>query len=147
MTALSYTRSWTRIASSTRNVGSMIAPSTGCPSIAARTRSANWLRKPLGSTRPNLLDMAVLRLTLAPSQLRSPVGQEHGRTIPLAELDCALQHPRQSIAGRIRVHQTTVMEGGFLMNACSKFVAIPIAGCLLALAPGPPANAAAITTV
>src|SRR5215475_6621539 len=33
----------------------------------------------------DLLDMAVLRLTLAPSQHRSPVGQEHGRTIPLAE--------------------------------------------------------------
>src|SRR5215469_7174774 len=32
----------------------------------------------------DLLDMAVLRLTLAPSQHRSPVGQEHGRTIPLA---------------------------------------------------------------
>jgi len=33
----------------------------------------------------DLLDMAVLRLTLAPSQHHSPVGQEHGRTIPLAE--------------------------------------------------------------
>jgi len=32
----------------------------------------------------DLLDMAVLRLTLAPSQHYSPVGQEHGRTIPLA---------------------------------------------------------------
>src|SRR6266436_10270175 len=32
----------------------------------------------------DLLDMAVLRLTLAPSQHHSPVGQEHGRTIPLA---------------------------------------------------------------
>jgi hypothetical protein len=29
--------------------------------------------------------MAVLRLTLAPSQHHSPVGQEHGRTIPLAD--------------------------------------------------------------
>src|SRR5262249_57273318 len=28
----------------------------------------------------DLLDMAVLRLTLAPSQRQSPVGQEHGRT-------------------------------------------------------------------
>src|SRR6266566_3921539 len=28
--------------------------------------------------------MAALRLTLAPSQHHSPVGQEHGRTIPLA---------------------------------------------------------------
>jgi len=95
----------------------------------------------------DLLDMAVLRLTLAPSQHHSPVGQEHGRTILLAELDCALQHPRQSIAARIRVYQTTVMEGGFLMNAWSKFVAITIAGCLSALAAGPAANAAEITIV
>jgi len=34
----------------------------------------------------DLLDMAVLRLTLAPSQHHSPVGQEHGRTIPLADI-------------------------------------------------------------
>jgi hypothetical protein len=34
----------------------------------------------------DLLDMAVLRLTLAPFQHHSPVGQEHGRTIPLAEI-------------------------------------------------------------
>jgi hypothetical protein len=33
----------------------------------------------------DLLDMAVLRLTLAPSQHYSLVGQEHGRTIPLAD--------------------------------------------------------------
>jgi hypothetical protein len=33
-----------------------------------------------------LLDMAVLRLTLAPSQHHAPVGQKHGRTIPLADL-------------------------------------------------------------
>src|SRR5258708_3927972 len=33
----------------------------------------------------DLLDMAVLRLTLAPSQHHSPVGQEHGRTIPLPD--------------------------------------------------------------
>src|SRR5215831_15169386 len=32
----------------------------------------------------DLLDMAVLHLTLAPSQHHSPVGQERGRTIPLA---------------------------------------------------------------
>ena len=30
--------------------------------------------------------MAVLRLTLARSQHHSPVGQEHGRTIPLADI-------------------------------------------------------------
>src|SRR5262245_39563434 len=35
----------------------------------------------------DLLDMAVLRLTLAPSQHHSPVGQEHGRTIPLPEVE------------------------------------------------------------
>jgi hypothetical protein len=33
----------------------------------------------------DLLDMAVLRLTLAPSRHHTPVGQEHGRTIPLLE--------------------------------------------------------------
>src|SRR4051812_19765143 len=57
MTARSYTRSWARVASNTCSVGSMIAPSTGCPSIAARTRAGNWLRKPLGRTRPNVLRM------------------------------------------------------------------------------------------
>src|SRR5215471_18424905 len=57
MTALSYTRSWARAASSTCNVGSIIAPSIGSPSIAARTRAGNWLRKPLGSTRPNVFRM------------------------------------------------------------------------------------------
>src|SRR6266446_7367232 len=34
----------------------------------------------------DLLDRAVLRLTLAPFQHHSLVGQEHGRTIPLADL-------------------------------------------------------------
>jgi len=34
----------------------------------------------------DLLDMAVLRLTLAPFQHHAPVRQEHGRTIPLAEV-------------------------------------------------------------
>src|SRR5215472_695387 len=34
----------------------------------------------------DLLDMAALRLTLAPSQHYSPVGQEHGRTIPLTDI-------------------------------------------------------------
>src|SRR5258707_15230493 len=34
----------------------------------------------------DLLDMAGLRSTLAPSQHHSPVGQEHGRTIPLTDL-------------------------------------------------------------
>src|SRR5215475_14163284 len=44
----------------------------------------------------DLLDMAVLRLTLAPSQHHSPVGQEHGRTIPLADLGEALTSLRMS---------------------------------------------------
>jgi len=35
----------------------------------------------------DLLDTAVLRLTLAPSQHHSPVGQEHGRTIPLPDFE------------------------------------------------------------
>jgi hypothetical protein len=34
----------------------------------------------------DFLDMAVLRLTLAPFQHHSLVGQEHDRTIPLADL-------------------------------------------------------------
>src|SRR5215469_4569195 len=38
----------------------------------------------------DLLDIAVRRLTLAPSQHHLPVGQEHGRTIPLADIQ-ALQ--------------------------------------------------------
>src|ERR1700756_3012064 len=33
----------------------------------------------------DLFDMGALRLTLAPSQHHSPVGQEHGRTIPVAD--------------------------------------------------------------
>jgi hypothetical protein len=40
----------------------------------------------------DFLDMAALRLTLAPSQHHSPVGQEHGRTIPLADI-LREQHP------------------------------------------------------
>src|SRR5215470_1430839 len=40
----------------------------------------------------DLLDMAVLRLTLAPSQHHSPVGQEHGRTIPLPDLRSSSDH-------------------------------------------------------
>src|SRR5262249_32327819 len=39
----------------------------------------------------DLLDMAVLRLTLAPSQHHSPVGQEHGRTIPLADIKAVVE--------------------------------------------------------
>jgi hypothetical protein len=34
----------------------------------------------------DLLDMAVLHFTLAPSQHHSPVGQEHSRTIPLGDI-------------------------------------------------------------
>src|SRR5713101_5727498 len=46
----------------------------------------------------DLVDMAVLHLTLAPSQHYSPVGQEHGRTIPLADLDS----PCDDLSGRPR---------------------------------------------
>src|SRR5215475_11334954 len=42
----------------------------------------------------DLLDMAVLRLTLAPSQHYSAVGQEHGRTIPLRDLGLRGARPR-----------------------------------------------------
>src|SRR5215470_15340225 len=45
----------------------------------------------------DLLDMAVLRLTLAPSQHHSLVRQERGRTIPLAVIGgrsaAKIQHP------------------------------------------------------
>jgi hypothetical protein len=34
----------------------------------------------------DLLDMAMRRLTIAPSQHHSPTGQEHGRTIPLGDI-------------------------------------------------------------
>src|SRR5215468_11943517 len=44
----------------------------------------------------DLLDMAVLHLTLAPSQHHSPVGQEHGRTIPLCDSGCRLPTSRFS---------------------------------------------------
>ena len=44
----------------------------------------------------DLLDMAALRLTLAPSQHHSPVGQEHGRTIPLA----VVSRPKLGISSR-----------------------------------------------
>jgi hypothetical protein len=37
----------------------------------------------------DLLDTAVLRLTLAPFQHHSLVRQEHGRTIPLAAISAA----------------------------------------------------------
>src|SRR5713226_8461043 len=49
----------------------------------------------------DLLDMAVLRLTLAPSRHHSPVGQEHGRTIPLADharVACCSWQRRRSAA-------------------------------------------------
>jgi hypothetical protein len=46
----------------------------------------------------DLLDMAVLRLTLAPSQHHSPVGKELGRTIPLADSGCRLPTSRFSAA-------------------------------------------------
>src|SRR5215813_11136371 len=57
-----------------------------------RSRPTTWneflpISMPMVATvAVDLSDMAVLRLTLAPSQHQSPVGQEHGRTIPLGEL-------------------------------------------------------------
>jgi hypothetical protein len=47
----------------------------------------------------DLLDMAVLRLTLAPSKHHSPVGQEHGRTIPLAAIQVSQSGQHRRAAG------------------------------------------------
>src|SRR5215510_2275023 len=52
----------------------------------------------------DLLDMAVLRLTLAPSQHHSPVGQEHGRTIPLPEVQVG--ECRHDLASRRALYRT-----------------------------------------
>src|SRR5258708_2742718 len=57
----------------------------------------------------DLLDMAVLRLTLAPSQHHSPVGQEHGRTIPLAEETDSF--PAASASCSCPVRQRSVKPG------------------------------------
>src|SRR5262252_10168101 len=57
-----------------------------------RSRPTTWneflpISMPIVATAAvDLLDMAMLRLTIAPSQHHSPVGQEHGRTIPLPVL-------------------------------------------------------------
>src|SRR5215831_13654577 len=57
-----------------------------------RSRPTTWneflpISMPIVATVAiDLLDMAMLRLTIAPSQHHSPVGQEHGRTIPLADV-------------------------------------------------------------
>src|SRR5215468_11806998 len=57
-----------------------------------RSRPTTWneflpISMPIVATVAiDLLDMTVLRLTLAPSQRHSPVGHEHGRTIPLPEV-------------------------------------------------------------
>src|SRR5215470_1070407 len=56
----------------------------------------------------DLLDMAVLRLTLAPSQHRAREGQEHGRTIPLRDIACSSasrQFPRPPRARAIRINK------------------------------------------
>src|SRR5215468_6675182 len=57
----------------------------------------------------DLLDMAVLRLTLAPSQHHSPVGQEHGRTIPLPD-SRRLEFTERGI--RIRTCQSLRLDAG-----------------------------------
>src|SRR5215467_1598236 len=71
-----------------------------------RSRPTTWneflpISMPIVATVAiDLLDMAMLRLTIAPSQHHSPVGQEHGRTIPLAVVH---PHPRPPIVvGRSR---------------------------------------------
>src|SRR5262249_25759552 len=66
----------------------------------------------------DLLDMAVLRLTLAPSQHHSPVGQEHGRTIPLAEVPTA-QEPSIVLLRRLR--GTVVTEVYYLCGRAPKY--------------------------
>src|SRR5260370_4465351 len=53
----------------------------------------------------DLLDMAVLRLTLAPSQHHSQVGQEHGRAIPLAAIRHAHSNLRASATARPSLQQ------------------------------------------
>src|SRR5437899_8879851 len=60
----------------------------------------------------DLLDMAVLRLTLAPSQHHSQVGQEHGRTIPLA--DARRSFTRELSMSRLARHRT-----GKLSDRCA----------------------------
>src|SRR5215510_16026884 len=55
----------------------------------------------------DLLDMAVLRLTLAPSQHHSQVGQEHGRTIPLAVTQPG---PQRSLTDAPAFSERNVME-------------------------------------
>src|SRR5215468_8702412 len=51
----------------------------------------------------DLLDMAVLHSTLAPFQHHRPLGQEHGRTIPLADIgpDTELQARNLQLTRRL----------------------------------------------
>jgi len=72
----------------------------------------------------DLLDMAVLRLTLAPSQHHSPVGQEHGRTIPLADrfklaVDRGLYMENRGRAAA-RKHRETINILSRLLPACPR---------------------------
>jgi hypothetical protein len=85
----------------TRDTGVTLKERTLIPSrhgFALASRVSIWPRDPttwneflpismpiVATVRLDFLDMAVLRLTLAPSQHHSPVEQEHGRTIPLAD--------------------------------------------------------------
>src|SRR5712671_3285477 len=86
----------------------------------------------------DLLDMAVLRLTLAPSQHHSPVGQEHGRTIPLAviqrsatldQLPESIPEPKASGRKLGTVHLAQCCPRGKLTGAkdrASKFALHPL---------------------
>ena len=50
-----------------------------------------------------LAETPVLRLTLAPSQHHTPAGQEHGRTIPLADYAASTPHRVAMLLASIRV--------------------------------------------
>src|SRR5215472_10794144 len=61
----------------------------------------------------DLSDMAALHLTLAPSQHHSPVGQEHWRTIPLAEIQPSRSLPRDFGSGQA----VDFLSNGIVANA------------------------------
>src|SRR5258708_1846118 len=74
----------------------------------------------------DLLDMAVLRLTLAPSQHHSPVGQEHGRTIPLADIppSVELQASDPQLLTGYRHAETGVTHGERRKDASSTVMSV-----------------------
>jgi hypothetical protein len=83
----------------------------------------------------DLLDMAVLLLTLAPSQHHSLVRQEHGRTIPLAAVTVAAHfrasHQRHSGRPIVRTFPR-VFPIEFPAAGSSRIMADPIAGARIA---------------